>query len=77
MLYQVGFPLFKRARLPNALRAFGWVSENWDPLKGTRWLPPVDPPGRGVTILLVLELGFQNSCHFSESNGYRWYCVLV
>ena len=35
---------FERAKLPNALRAFGWVSENWDPLKVTRRLSRFDPP---------------------------------
>ena len=49
MLGRIEFPLLKRARLPNALRAFGWVSGNWNPLKGAQRLPRVDPPGRGVT----------------------------
>ena len=34
---------FKRARMPDALQAFVWVSRNWDPLKSTRRLPRVDP----------------------------------
>ena len=35
MIGQVRFPFFKWAGLPDALRAFGWVSKNSDPLKGT------------------------------------------
>ena len=35
MIGQVRFPFFKWAGLPDALQAFGWVSKNWDPLKGT------------------------------------------
>ena len=54
------FIFFKQVRLPNALRAFGWVSRNWDPLKGTRRLLRVDLLGRCVTILLVLEPDFLN-----------------
>ena len=41
------FPFFKRARISNALRAFEWVSRNWDPLKGTRRLSRVDLSGSG------------------------------
>ena len=37
-----GVSLFKRARISNALRAFDWVSRNWDLFKGTRRLPRVD-----------------------------------
>ena len=29
-------------RMPCALQVLGWVSENWDPLKGMRRLPRVD-----------------------------------
>ena len=49
MLGRIGFNSFKQTSLPNVLRAFGWVSGNWDPLKGTRWLPRVGLSGRGVT----------------------------
>ena len=38
---------FKWARISNALRAFVWVSENWDPFKGTRRLPRDDLFGSG------------------------------
>ena len=47
------FIFFKQVRLPNALRAFGWVSRNCDPLKGTRRLSRVDLLGRGVTKALL------------------------
>ena len=50
MLGWIEFLFFQRVSLPNALRAFGWVSGNWDPLKGLRRLPRVDPSGQGVTI---------------------------
>ena len=55
MLSRIGFQLFKRVKLPNALRAFGWVSKNRDPLKGARQLPRVDPPDRGVTSRVFYE----------------------
>ena len=33
--------------MPCALRVLGWISGNWDPLKGTRRLPRVDLSGSG------------------------------
>ena len=45
-----GIPFFKRVRVPDALRVFGWISRNWDPIKNTRWLLRVDLLSQGVTL---------------------------
>ena len=52
----VGILDFKRTKISNALRILGWVPENWDPVKDTRWLPRVDSPNQGVTSMVILEL---------------------
>ena len=66
MISWVGFPFFKRARIPDALQAFGWISRNWDPLKSMRPLPRVDLFGSGrdnfIGIRAVDFIKLQ--CHF-------------
>ena len=52
MIGRVGFSFFKRAKIPNALQAFGWVSGNWDSFKSTRQLPRVDFLGQDVTDII-------------------------
>ena len=44
--------------MPCALWVLGWVSENWDPLKGTWRLPCVTFSGRGVTNAMLILMSF-------------------
>ena len=72
--------VFKRARLSNALRVFGWILENQNPLKGTRRLPHVDPSGRGVTdgvwgwfLFTYMGIGFQRGLKGDKAK-LMWLC---
>ena len=49
---------FKGARMPDALRAFVWVSGNLDLLKGMRQLPHVDPFGSGRDNFIGIKARF-------------------
>ena len=62
MISWIGFPFYKRVRILDALRAIGWISGNWDPLKGTRRLPCVDIFGSGRDNFIgIRTVSFQNS----------------
>ena len=53
-------PFFKRARISNALRAFDWVSGNWNLLKGKRRLPHVGLFESGRDIIGIRAVNFLN-----------------
>ena len=70
----VGCPFFKRGKIPDALRAFGWILRNWDRLKGTQWLSRIDLFGSGrENFIGIRVVDFKIFVSFSKSNGYRFH----
>ena len=53
------------------MRAFDWVSGNWNPLKGTRRLPRVGLFGSGHDNWYQNRRFSKFLCHFSKLSGYK------